>query len=872
MAQGVISGSVRDTEGKPVERAVVKLLLEERTLGYTMTDTLGHYSIKRPADVADKTLTLSFSSLGFARQEVTVAPGKRNETQDVTLKADPKMLDELRVYAPPVRLSGDTITYNLAQFLGKGDVTLEDGLRRLPGIDVGSDGTISYMGKDINHFYIEGLDMLGGRYNARASESKQACLLCRAQPSLAEGHIATRNLRTDHVTQVEVLRHHKDKRIDHDEESDNVALNVKLSDKAKFRPMGQPTLGLGIREKDALYAAGATGMMFKSDFQTICTAKYSNFGDFASYELIEHSGGSGLASNAQTLFPSFGGGAPPIGEYRYQRDGSVSLNAIAKIDSSRQVKSNINYSYEHNDYTASNSTTYFTGGESVSVSERISPVSTLHSPSVSVNYQNDTESKYVSNDLSLKAQFETNGNTVRQTVDGAASDIGQERKVRSFWLADNAFVEKVIGKHKLRISVDNSLTLTPSLDMAFSVPTDSSLSLINQQCQSTSFRTRESTAFSLRLPRQTRIDIPVSFEGTYDYINTLRLPDSSQNDIRGWRLSPSASPKLEWRAHDDRLLLNISTTLKLLSMCYYPKDEPNVRLHRLYAEPSLRLRYTVSPSSELRLTSNYSNSVGDALSLLTHEMQTGYRSVSAASGIIATQKTWDTQLLHKWELPMSFFTLSASAGWTQSWSNVLNSQYVSGVDVSSGTILGSSHSRNASLRLNASKSFTSIRSKLSLGGSYVWGSSQSVDQDEPVTTRSNSIGANGGVTISPLTWTELTYSLNYGFSRVDYLSRKQHNQSFSHRGRLAFYPVKELELALSYNHVRQQLAEGDFKNFELFDASAQWKHKKLLLRLAMENLLNTRHIAWTLLSGTNSYSYNYNLCGRSARLSATMFL
>ncbi len=851
-AQNTVSGDVNDTDGKPMERVVVRLLLETRTLSYTMTDSLGHYSLKLSDTAKDKALTLSFSSLGYEAQERQLPDSAGNMVQDVTLKPDPQMMKELKVYAPPVRHTGDTLTYDLAQFLGKGDVTLEDGLRRLPGIEIANDGTISYLGRDIDHFYIEGLDMLGGRYN-----------------------LATRNLHTDHVTQVEVLRHHRDKKIERDEESDNVAMNVKLSKKAKFRPIGQPTIGLGIREKDALYAAGVTGMMFTDRFQTICTGKYGNFGDYASYDLIDHFGGSGLTTYSQSKFPAFGAGAPPLGEYRYQKNGSASLNGIVKLDSLKTMKANLNYTYEDYNYSSSNSTTYFAGGEGVTVSESMRPTATLHKPSVDVNYRNDTERKYVDNNLKFSAQFETDGNPVHESTSGVERDISQSRKVRSFSLADNTYVLMRVGKHKLRISAENSFVRTPSLDMQFSIPIDNAengMSLINQQSQCTSFRTKESTGFTFQLPRRWRFNIPVSFEGVYDFIETLLLPDLSENNIHGWRLSPSASPSLDWKTNDERLSIMFGVALRWLSVCYYPKHEDNVHLHRFYSEPSLRVRYTLTPYSELQLTSAYNNNVGDVLSLLTHDMQTDYRSTSAASGVIATQKSWNTLLSHKLELPMQFFTLLASAQWSQSWSNVLNSQYVSGADVTSGTIFADSHSRNATLRLSATKNIMSLRTKINVGGAYNWGSSQSMEQNERMTTYSNSVSANGGITINPISWMEVSYNLNYGFSKMRYLGVKQHNQSFDHRGRLAFFPIKAIELAASYDHIRQQLTEGTFKNFELFDASAQWKHKKFTLKLAINNLLNTHHIAWTVLDGVNSYSYNYNLCGRAATLTLALTL
>ena len=115
--------------------------------------------------------------------------GMRLSLKERTMKVDmvltPKAvsLKEVTVKPDPLRQRGDTLSHNLASFLGKGDVTLEDGLKRLPGVDVSQNGGISYMGKPISQFNIEGMDLLGGKYN-----------------------LATRNIPADYVTQVEIVR------------------------------------------------------------------------------------------------------------------------------------------------------------------------------------------------------------------------------------------------------------------------------------------------------------------------------------------------------------------------------------------------------------------------------------------------------------------------------------------------------------------------------------------------------------------------------------------------------------------------------------------------------------------------------------------
>lgn len=208
-SQTIISGNVTNREGKSVSDVIVKLMVATKTFAFCTTDKKGHYEISFKNK--ETNLSIQFSHISYNKETIQIE--NKSSVHDIILTAKDFVLHEIKVKADPIRVTGDTLKYNLASFLGKGDVTLEDGIKRLPGIDVSREGMISYMGDPITQFYIEGLNMLDGRYN-----------------------LATKNIPSDYATQVEILRHHKNRKIDKDLPSNDVAINVKLSHKAKFNP------------------------------------------------------------------------------------------------------------------------------------------------------------------------------------------------------------------------------------------------------------------------------------------------------------------------------------------------------------------------------------------------------------------------------------------------------------------------------------------------------------------------------------------------------------------------------------------------------------------------------------------------------------
>ena len=86
------------------------------------------------------------------------------------------------------------------------------------------------------------------------------------------------------------------------------------------------------------------------------------------------------------------------------------------------------------------------------------------------------------------------------------------------------------------------------------------------------------------------------------------------------------------------------------------------------------------------------------------------------------------------------------------------------------------------------------------------------------------------------------------------------------------FPIAVLDLSFNYDHVRRQITSDQYKHMSLFNASAQYKFKRLVLRLELDNLLNQRHYTYTIFDGINTYTYDYTLCGRTVMLRATFKL
>ena len=816
------------------------------------------------------------------KMDMVLTP-KAVSLKEVTVKSDP-----LRQKGERLRVgehsSGITLSHNLASFLGKGDVTLEDGLKRLPGVDVSQNGGISYMGKPISQFNIEGMDLLGGKYN-----------------------LATRNIPADYVTQVEIVRNHHSRRVEKDVPSNEVSMNIKLSNKAKFKPFGQEEAGIEVAphsapegatidpqhgnvslsgdERGALRAlVGLTGMMFTNKFQTICSVKGGNYKGFARADMYDHFGGSDVSTRATSLFGGFDGGAPPQGEYLYQRNGMATLNGILRTDSFTTMKVNADYSYHRATHDISQSSTYMAGtGDYVTVSEQTSPITKIHLPKLSVNYLKNADRVYLSETFVLKGKFEENegdvvanrwsseshqarldGRVVTEVDEVSGSLVEQRRKTSSFEVGNELFwmgrTEKGARRH---VHASVSFRRTPTLRLSFSQDgTD-----YGQTAQSSTLSMNVGSSFQIPIGKSFRLNLPVSVSAMYDDLETYRTATGEMNDIRGWAFTPTLNPGFEIHSRNRRFYLSAGIGAALKGL-YYNK----LNYTKPVLNPSMGINYTFSANSKLSFSTGYTTSIGDMMTLLTEPMQVDYRSVRTSSGIIGESNTWHTSGEWKWQLPMQYFTLSLAASHSEGKQNTLTSQSVSGIDVSSTALLRDSRSRSTSFSASVTKNIPSLFAKLGADASYGFGDSEQAVNANIIKVRSNNYNLHGNASVTPIQWLELRYDIRYGWSRSRYSEESNTVTSLTHSGSIHVFPIATLDLSLDYDHVRRQLTTDQYKRMSLFNASAQYKWKQCVLRLELTNLLNQRSYSYTVFDGINTYTYDYGLCGRTMMLRATFKL
>ncbi len=221
-------------------------------MDYAFTDKGGRYQLV--AKTSGESL-LKFSYLGYETKWVALhIPNEAAViVPDVFLNEKPLYLDEVIVRDQSVTVLEDTVRFKVEYFKTGNEKTVEDLLKKIPGVNVDSEGTIKIGNREIEKLMVDGDDLLEKGYR-----------------------VLSKNMPAYPIAEVEVLKHfannHLLKGI---EESDKVALNLKLDDQFKSVWFGNVDGGLG---NSNFYELNGNLMNFGKKYKSYFLTSLNNTG------------------------------------------------------------------------------------------------------------------------------------------------------------------------------------------------------------------------------------------------------------------------------------------------------------------------------------------------------------------------------------------------------------------------------------------------------------------------------------------------------------------------------------------------------------------------------------------------------------------
>ncbi|PKP21203.1 MAG: hypothetical protein CVU05_07335 [Bacteroidetes bacterium HGW-Bacteroidetes-21] len=226
-----IKGSIKDTSSVAVANATVMLLQvkDSALVNFTTTNQQGNFAF---TNVKNGDYLLKISHVSFIPRDIRIRPSE-NSLKDlglITVYPISELLMEVVIKSAqaPITFKGDTIEYDARLFKVPPGSSVEDLLRRLPGIDVDATGNISTKGENVGKVYVDGRVFFSD-----------------------DPKVVTKNLDAEVVSKVQVFdeKSEQTRLTGIDDGTKDKVMNIELKDEFKKGYFGKASLGGGTSER-----------------------------------------------------------------------------------------------------------------------------------------------------------------------------------------------------------------------------------------------------------------------------------------------------------------------------------------------------------------------------------------------------------------------------------------------------------------------------------------------------------------------------------------------------------------------------------------------------------------------------------------------
>ena len=403
----IIKGSLIDSSsGKILEGATITLFSLPDTALLKRTRSSKNGFIFYNISAGKLMVAVSYVGYKILNQSITILPGDSTvqiPALKLSLNDNAAMMQVVVVSSiPPVISRSDTTAYQVGAFKTRPDASVEDLLKKLPGVLVSKDGEVTVNGQKVDKFYIDGKEI-----------------------PITDARAITRSLNADMLSSLETFdRRSDDSKFTGIRDTDDAkAINFKLKKIYKSSITGKGFAGFGAPK---FYGIGGNGLFSDTSSKFIFSANRNNSSNVVSANpSSKYNSGNGL--NSYTRLNLNG-----TKEYSaaFNANGQYALNN-ANVHNSRSderqtflTDSALLSSHSNNNYN--NNYSQNIGGKLLFKTDSTTEITISPRANISNNNNNDTDAQQVmvqknsGNYLSSKS---TTGSNSESAQSGFGGDI-----------------------------------------------------------------------------------------------------------------------------------------------------------------------------------------------------------------------------------------------------------------------------------------------------------------------------------------------------------------------------------------------------------------------------------------------------------------
>lgn len=832
--QTVISGNVENEKGEGLSGATIIISRNSNTaiLAYGISGINGEFQIN--VDSPSDSLFLKASFLGYK----TLTKILQNNDQQLEVKLSPSSeeLQEVLVEGRIIKQRGDTLSYSVSAFKDQKDRVIADVIRKMPGIEILPGGQIEYQGKPIQKYYIEGLDLLEGRYS-----------------------LANNNISANDVSKVQILENHQPvKLLDSLEFSERASINIKL--KNNVTTSGTVEIGTGF--SPLLWKIKATPMIFTKKNQAIVTYQSNNTGSDVSREINDFSFSNlnrqEFNINKRDWLAIRRLTEPPFSQDRWL-DNNVHLgsaNYMIRLKKDVDLKTNISYLNDAQRQIGNTRTRFFTPTDTIDLVEKTHNNLFLNTLQSKFILERNTDDNYMKNELEINAHWDSQ----KGFIDTGNSEITQ-RLNNPFTAVHNKLrILKPVGKQLVTFrsntgytEANQNLTVLPGQFKEL-LNNGEAYNEVGQAVNSTSFFTDNSAGITKKISGVTiSPEVGFSFQNenlqsrltVYDGNDQNFLDENFRNnlDFLSSRIHFTSRFVYEKNNWNFRLTTPVNYVAFAIEDSYLDQSQ---NLNRLTFEPDFYISNKFSAFLETSVSSNYSYNFGDVSRMYYGFILNNYRSLQRYNSPLPE----DFSQRYDWSLtyrdPFTSFFANTSYSFSNTRRNLLYSNLIG---ENGATVLEAIEQENQTNSHNwnakASKYFSKLNTTLSLGTTFSLFQREQILNQRLAEVKNENLSFNFELESEVTDWLSTSYSGSLSLLQTSIEDRDINEiESQQHSLDLFFYVGENQYFSLDSEYYFNNISDENWNNYFLnLNYQYTFAETGIDLLASWKNVLNTDEFA-----------------------------
>lgn len=838
-----ITGKITDENNKILQGAniIVTETDKDVILTYSISNNKGVYSLNYNSKL--DSLKVSVSYIGYVKQSKTIS--NKNQILNFKLLESSEKLKEVIIKSTPITKKGDTINYSVNAFKEHKDRVIADVLAKMPGIEVQNNGKILYQGKPIQKYYIEGLDLLEGKYN-----------------------LANNNLPANSVSKVQILENHQPiKLLDSIVFSDKASLNIKL--KNNITTTGTAKLGTGIGSFTPLWNVNITPMLFSKKQQMISSYKTNNVGYDISNEIktltIEDLLEQFESNNQKKDWVNILQLSPPPFSKKYWLNNNAHLlttNYLIRLKKDLDLKINASYINDYQKQNGYTKTTFLTPNNTINITENTQNDLFFNSLQSKFIVTKNVNKEYLKNTFEIQKYWDSqNGEIILND-----KKISQKTKIPHTSFSNKLKLIKPFGKKLITIksvvsyskSAQN-LEVTPN---KFKNLIKTNFNTLKQNIEHSNFYTNNHLSFTKGIKNFTftpKIGFNIQNQKLNSHISTTENVlnnDDFQNNLTFNKSSFYTTLNTIYR--NNSWVINFDIPLKYQSFKRVDNHlNKNETFNHFNFQPKLSIKKDLNAFWKTTFSASLKNTFGNINQLYYGYILNNYRNIQKYNTPISKVLGKNIAFRISYRNPIKALFINGFYSYSKSHHNLLFGNTIDENGVTSfGLFEKNNISNTHNINLRGSKYFSKLKSTLTLTSNISFSNKEQLLNKKYIDVKTKNIQFGGKLDTELSDWISIQYKNRFFIANTNFNNQHSFDNIVTQEHLLGFnlYPYTNQYFNINAEYYKNNLSNSHQKNYFL-NLKYRYTLKKynMDLEFICNNLFNTKHFTKVFI---DDFSYS----------------